>query len=274
MYGKIFRQMYRGTLATVGPWEALVTFQQLIVLADQEGVVDMTIEAIVRETTIPMEIIRKGVDALEQPDPESRNPAEEGRRLVRLRDNSTWGWQIVNYNYYRKLKREEDRRDYHRQYYREKRRKRVSTVSTPSQHSQHVQPIAEAYAYAEAETDKKKTSKSTTAAAQPTEFTDLKALYPPRSGGNPWPRALKACLARIREGSTWSELLEGTRRYQSYCSAAHKIGTEYVMQAATFFGPDKRYLETWAYTSGVGAVRDSNIAASQQWLKGKRHAAG
>jgi hypothetical protein len=139
--------MYRGTLATVGPWEALVTFQQMIVLADQEGVVDMTIEAIVRETTIPIEIIRKGIEALEKPDPESRNPTEDGKRIVRLRENSTWGWQIVNYDYYRKLRREEDRRDYHRQYYHEKRKKKPSTRSTPFQHSQQVQPIAEANAY-------------------------------------------------------------------------------------------------------------------------------
>jgi hypothetical protein len=145
MYAKIFRQMYRGTLATVGPWEALVTFQQLIVLADQEGVVDMTIDAIVRETTIPIEIIRKGIEALEKPDPESRTPAEDGRRILRLRENSTWGWQIVNYEHYRKLKREEDRRAYHQQYYHSTRKKKkVSTDSTRSQQFQPSQPIAEA----------------------------------------------------------------------------------------------------------------------------------
>jgi len=157
MYGKIFRQMYRGTLATVGPWEALVTFQQMIVLADQEGVVDMTIEAIVRETTIPIEIIRKGIETLEKPDPESRNPTEEGRRIVRLRENSTWGWQIVNYAYYRKLKREEDRRDYHRQYYHEKRKRKPSTISTPFQ---QVQPIAEANAYTKKSQERVKNASS------------------------------------------------------------------------------------------------------------------
>lgn len=115
--------MYKGTLAMVGPWEALVTFQQMIVLADLEGVVDMTADAISRETTIPLKIIAKGIEALEQPDPESRTPDEDGRRIVLLSEGRTWGWRIVNYEHYRKLRSEEERREYHRNYWREKRSK-------------------------------------------------------------------------------------------------------------------------------------------------------
>lgn len=40
-------------------------------------------------------------------------------------------------------------------------------------------------------------------------------------------------------------MIDGVRRYGHYCGATGKLGTEYVMQAATFFGPDKRYAETW-----------------------------
>ena len=123
MYGKIFKQIYKGTLAMVGPWQALVTFQQMIILADQDGVVDMTPDALSRETTIPLDIITKGLEALSQPDPESRTPDEEGRRIVLLSDNRSWGWRIVNYDHYRKLQTDEERRAYHRRYYREKRSK-------------------------------------------------------------------------------------------------------------------------------------------------------
>lgn len=152
MYGKIFRQIYHGTLATTGPWQALVTFQQLIVLADQDGTVDMTPQAIARETTIPLEIIESGLAALEQPDPESRSPDEEGRRIVRLSEGRKWGWRVVNYKHYRDLKREEDRRAYHRQYWHQ--RKDRSSTTQPSlnntQQPQQNQPIAEAKAYTEA----------------------------------------------------------------------------------------------------------------------------
>lgn len=133
MYGKIFRQMYRGTLASVGPWEALVTFQQLIVLADQDGNVDMTPDAIARETTIPREIIDKGLGVLAAPDPYSRTPDEEGRRIIPLDERRPWGWKIVNYLYYRKLQNEAERREYHRQYWhKRKKTQQDSTHSTDS----------------------------------------------------------------------------------------------------------------------------------------------
>jgi hypothetical protein len=127
MYGKIFESMFDGTLATKGPWQAIVTFQQMIVLCDREGVVDMTPEAISRRTTIPLEIINIGIAALEQPDPESRNDAEDGRRIVRLNENRHWGWQIVNYDTYRRLRTADERRDYMREYQRQRRAKDVNT---------------------------------------------------------------------------------------------------------------------------------------------------
>ena len=152
MYGKMYRQMYHGTLATTGPWQALVTFQQFIVLADQEGIVDMTPEAISRETTIPLDIIRIGITALEQPDPDSRSPDEEGRRIVLLSENRKWGWRVVNYPHYRKLKREEDRREYHRQYWHKRKAKTLNSTQPLNAN----QPIAEADAYTEADAEANK----------------------------------------------------------------------------------------------------------------------
>lgn len=152
MYAKVFAQIYDGTLCTRGPWEALVTFQQLLVLADQEGNVDMTASAIARRTTIPLEIIQKGIASLLEDDPESRTPTENGRRIMPLSEGRSWGWRIVNYKHYRSLKREEDRRDYHREYW-HKRKAKDQTETTKTQATQHTQPnqpIAEAEADTEA----------------------------------------------------------------------------------------------------------------------------
>ena len=110
MYGKLFVQMYDGTLGTDGPWQALVAFQQMIILADKEGVVDMTAEAIARRTTIPADIIKIGITTLEQADPHSRSPEEDGRRIIRLSDDREWGWRIVNYTHYRNIRSQEERR--------------------------------------------------------------------------------------------------------------------------------------------------------------------
>ena len=90
MYAKVFSQMYDGSLCTHGPWEALVTFQQMLVLADQEGNVDMTAEAIARRTTIPLNIIKLGIEELLKPDSKSRTPVEEGRRIIPLSSDRDW----------------------------------------------------------------------------------------------------------------------------------------------------------------------------------------
>jgi hypothetical protein len=132
VYGKLFESMYDGTLGTKGPWQALVTFQQLIILADSAGLVDMTPETIARRTTIPLEIIKKGIAALEKPDPDSRSPDENGKRIIRLSDHRTWGWEIVNHARYREIRSKEERREYFKHYQRERRAKRK--MSTGGQH--------------------------------------------------------------------------------------------------------------------------------------------
>lgn len=156
MYAKVFAQIYDGTLCTKGPWQVLVTFQQLLVLADQDGVVDMTAGAIARRTTIPLEIITLGIEELLKDDHESRTPTENGRRILPLCEGRAWGWRIVNYKHYRALKREEERREYHREYWHKRQDKlnkklNNSTISTELTETSGTQPIAEAEANANAE---------------------------------------------------------------------------------------------------------------------------
>jgi hypothetical protein len=98
LYGKIFAKMYEGTL--YGQWEALVTFQQMIVLCDADGMIDMTPPAIASRTSIPLEIIEKGIKILESPDQYSRTPDQEGRRIELIDAHRPWGWHIVNHAKY------------------------------------------------------------------------------------------------------------------------------------------------------------------------------
>lgn len=101
MFAKIFSSIFEGTLRD--HWQGLVTFQQLLVLCDQDGVVDMTPSAISGRTGIPKEIIDAGIAFLEAPDPNSRTPDEGGRRIVRIDEHRSWGWFITNYGKYRAL---------------------------------------------------------------------------------------------------------------------------------------------------------------------------
>jgi hypothetical protein len=82
----------------------------------------MTVEAFARRTNVPLEIVRTAISRLERPDPRSRTPDEDGKRLVRLDEHREWGWHLVNHAKYRGMKSDGDRRAYMRDYMRERRK--------------------------------------------------------------------------------------------------------------------------------------------------------
>lgn len=138
MYGKIFDSIYDGTLAD--NWQALITFQQLIVLCDADGIIDMTPTAISRRTGIPIEHIEAGLKTLESPDPYSRTEGNEGRRIQLLDEHRPWGWYIVNHKKYKALQdadtiREQNRLRKQRQRERSKESQTVTDSHASSRHT-------------------------------------------------------------------------------------------------------------------------------------------
>jgi uncharacterized protein YdaU (DUF1376 family) len=88
------------------------------------------------------------------------------------------------------------------------------------------------------------TTTTASAEAEP-EFEEAWRLFPKRAGGNPKGRALKAWRARRKEGATAAEIQEGVARYAAFVRATGREHTEFVMQSATFFGPDRQFAEPW-----------------------------
>ena len=84
-FAKVFEQIFDSSISE----EFLVrfVFEDLLVLADADGRVDKTPEAIARRTNVPIDIVRDGIEKLSQPDPRSRSPKFEGRRLVPIDDH-------------------------------------------------------------------------------------------------------------------------------------------------------------------------------------------
>jgi hypothetical protein len=87
------------------------------------------------------------------------------------------------------------------------------------------------------------------------KWIDWKTGYPKRGGGYDAEGGKKAWRARLRDGYTWDQLYAGRDRYNAYCEAAGKVGTEYVMSMKTFCGPGKRFLEEWELPAD--AARDA-----------------
>lgn len=76
-------------------------------------------------------------------------------------------------------------------------------------------------------------------------FEEVWYAYPKRAGGNPKVSAWKAWSARLREGVKPEDILAGVKRYADYVRATGCAGTQFVKQAATFFGPDRYFDEDW-----------------------------
>jgi hypothetical protein len=124
------------------------------------------------------------------------------------------------------------------------------------------------HADADADADADESTTAPTAPKEPPEFVEFKKAYPLRSGAQPWTKALRTIRARLKEGAQWSDFLEGAHRYAAYCAATDRIGTEFVMQAATFCGPDKHYLELWQPPATKSErLQDQNIGAAHEWLE-------
>jgi len=119
VYAKIFAQIFDSSISQ--DYLTRLVFMDLLVLADEHGVVDITTEAISRRTNVPIEIVSESIAKLSQPDPKSRTPDEEGRRIILLDAHRDWGWQIVNYPSYRQMRNNKERTAYFREYKRKKR---------------------------------------------------------------------------------------------------------------------------------------------------------
>ena len=94
MFAKVFTQILDSSIAD--DYLLRLVFEDFLKFADKDGIVDMTPSAIARSTHVPLEIVTRGIERLSQPDPESRSPGEDGRRIVLIDAHRSWGWRIVN----------------------------------------------------------------------------------------------------------------------------------------------------------------------------------
>lgn len=121
----------------------------------------------------------------------------------------------------------------------------------------------------ETETEKRSKGASTKKKNPYTEeFEALWLLYPKRDGSNPKTRAYRAYRARLGEGVDHADLVSAVKRYAAWCEAKDKVGTETVMQASRFFGPNEEWKNEWV------AVLRLTLPTDQESLWAIRRAIG
>lgn len=119
MFAKIFEQIFDSSIAK--NYKLRHFFEDILKLANREGIVDITQDAISRRINLPLEEVVPMLAILCAPDNQSRSKDYEGRRLIPLDFHRDWGWKIVNYEYYREIRDEEARKAYFRDAQRRKR---------------------------------------------------------------------------------------------------------------------------------------------------------
>ena len=102
----------------------------LLALANKEGVVQGSVPGLASVARVPVDKAREAITRLLSPDPDSRSHNDDGKRIEEI----PGGWRLINFEHYRKLHSEEQRREYKRQWMAQK-RKESTTVHTSPQES-------------------------------------------------------------------------------------------------------------------------------------------
>lgn len=259
MYNKLFTKILDSTI-WLEPTPTRVVWITLLASMDEDGFAQYaSIENLARRAIVPISECTAAVDALERPDTHNTEQEHEGKRIERV----PGGWLVLNAPKYRAIVKREISLEQNRRNvaaWRERQRAKHGVAKSNESVSPQVLPTAKCKGgvrQSEALADQ-----SPSAASLPARMTEFRAAYPKRAGGNPWTRAERAIQARIKEGATWDAMIDGARRYAEFVRATGKEGTEFVMQAATFCGPDRLFLDDWSIPKDARQPQPSGLGPS------------
>jgi hypothetical protein len=136
------------TIVTSTIWQeddkTRIVWITMLAIADASGIVSASIPGLASVANVDVDSTRVAVKKLEDVDPDSRTKDHEGRRIEPI----DGGWRILNYQKYRRMLNEEERKEYKARWIAEKRRQ----MSTPRRHKSIKSTQAEAEEEAEAKT--------------------------------------------------------------------------------------------------------------------------
>ncbi len=134
MYGKLFASAFTGSLVGRGS-DVFAVLAYLVANQDAKGYVEVNPHLLGVAIGCGGEAVEKALAFLESPDPGSRTPDEDGRRIVR---EGRFLFRLVNGPKYRAIRDEDARREYQREWDRKHRpsghaRRLASVRSGPTQ---------------------------------------------------------------------------------------------------------------------------------------------
>lgn len=110
MYGKFFASTFSGSMFGAGP-DVFAVWGYVIANA-WDAAVELNPALLAATLGTTPERVEAAIGYLTSPDPHSRNPAEQGRRLVH---EGAFSYRVVSHEIYRTIRSEDDRRAYNRE---------------------------------------------------------------------------------------------------------------------------------------------------------------
>lgn len=234
MYGKVFGQMYTGSMMGAGT-HVFAVWGYAISNANSDGYVELNSKLLAVLLGTSEELVMDAIQYLTAPDPKSRTGGSDGRRMIR---EGQYLYRLVNLRKYMYLHSREERREYQRNWDRKNRSQRPNpTPSDTIRHhpteSEHIDIDIDINKDIEKKKKKKckKKKKTTTTTSTCTQDTDVAmedmvgALVEswekvggknvPATGFMAVSRALSGLLSAgdARLQLTWNEVLEAVDNY-------------------------------------------------------------
>lgn len=146
-YGKLFESMFTGSMVGSGPLVFSV-WAYVIANAKPPGIVEINPKILAFILGCTEEDVTDTVGVLCSPDPDSRTPDHEGRRLI---PDGPFMYQVPTWAKYNRIRNDVDRRDQNRESQRRFRQKSKPTVSDVADMS--AESAKSAHADADADVD-------------------------------------------------------------------------------------------------------------------------
>lgn len=216
MYGKLFASAFTGSMFGAGA-DVFAVWAYVIANA-QDSVVELNPPMLAAVIGSTPKRVRSAIEFLCRPDTESRNPEEDGRRLLAC---GPFQYKVVSHEVYRAIRNEDDRREYNRLKQREH-RARIKPQSNavndvkPDVIDSQSQSAVSAYTEAETETEteaggtrdlfsNEKQSSGTTSNARPKSSgvdpaNEIYLVYPRQIGKRKAIEAIKNAAKRLSGG--------------------------------------------------------------------------
>lgn len=105
-YSKLFGSILDSTIWQA-PDHVRLVWITMLAMKDQDGIVEASIPGLAKRAGVALDMTQAALNTLQSPDPYSRTPDHEGRRIEPV----DGGWRVLNHAKYRDKENQEERRE-------------------------------------------------------------------------------------------------------------------------------------------------------------------